>query len=741
MYRVGALIGIFAGFGADGYAQTGPSHVAGDVQLRVETKHNQTVFHIGELINLRLAYTLAAGSGKTYVISSSSYDRSGRLGIERYDVQPSNGWDDPLQPYFQSFSGFIGGGLFSTNKLTTAPVIVSRDLNEWVRFNMPGVYRVSVTSTRVQPADHALASAPLEVCSNEISLQIVAATREWQAEALHDALSILDKLAPGLPAVQAQQAVDRQQAVAILRYLGTPGAAIAMADRLNDDANKFQFLLGLAATPARDTALEHMHQRLHDPEFPVSDIFLQALSLIALPPDVASSRPDQRSRLEEQFEKELLQTVTTKRGKALAVSLYSLVNAAGMRSQQLSPDDRRDLTRHLAKMFDSLPLDDQAGLLGYRWQNLDKEIMLPLLPKLAERYSDYPDLREMHAYQANQVSAVALLHWYEMGPGQARSAIIAEIVRPKPRYGQEILGILEDKTLPEVEQQLAEHLLANAGSQEQIASLIFRYGSARIEPQVVSYLDPLLGKMACAIQEPLLAYMLRVDRSASASLLQRAMEARGPGFSACNHSLLVEVASLHDDPMLQDIAMTALNDRDPQVAENAATYLGKFGTSSTEAALWKRLTSWNGQWKGREAELRYIPGESMQGTYEAGLGTNLIDAIATGQEWLTTETDLERLLNLSVTADQRQRVKQMLDAWRHQPRTIEFIPVGGGQFHIAQYQATSLQAAIEKLMQFPRGSHFVWASNSTDESENSAFTELEKAVETNGITVTRTPSR
>jgi hypothetical protein len=741
MYRVAVVIGILAGLGIDGYAQTGRPTGAGDVQLRLGTKNNQTVFHVGEVITLQLAYSLAAGSHNRYEISNNSYDRSGRLGIESYRIEPSTGWDDPLKLYFHSFADFFGGGLFSTSKLTTTPVIISRDLNEWVRFTMPGQYRVSVVSTRVQPADHAFASTSLEVRSNEISLQIIPATPEWQGEALHDAQSILDKHSTGLGTARYQQSVDRQQAVAVLRYLGTPSAAVAMADRLNDDPSNFEFMLGLAATPAQDTALEHMRQLLHDPAFPVSGIFLQTLSLVALPPDVASNRADERSQLEEKFEKELLQSFATKKGKALAVSAYTLVNAASTQSRQLSPDDKRELTTQLAKVFDSLPLDDQASLLGYPWQNLDKEIMLPLLPKIAQRYSDYPDLRETHAYQANQVSAAALLHWYEMDPAQARPAIIAEIVRPKPRYGQEVLGILGDKALPEVEQQLADHLTANEGSEEQIASLIFRYGSADIEQQVAAYLEPLVGKMACAIQEPLLAYMLRVDPSGAAPLLQRAMEARGPGFSACNHSLLVEVALLHNHPMLQDMAIAALNDSDPQVAANAASYLGRFGTSSTEAALWRRLTSWNSQWKGRETELRYVPGESMEGDYEAGLGTNLIDAIATAQAWVASESALERLLAFSVTADQRQHVLNMLDAWREQPKKINYIPVGKGQFHILQYQTTSLHAAVEKLKQFPDGTEFVWVGDRTDESENKALTGLRKALQRSGITITLTPSR
>ena len=131
----------------------------------------------------------------------------------------------------------------------------------------------------------------------------------------------------------------------------------------------------------------------------------------------------------------------------------------------------------------------------------------------------------------------------------------------------------------------------------------------------------------------------------------------------------------------------------------------------------------------------------MEGIYQAGLGTNLIDALATAQGWLASETDLERLMDLSVTADQRQHVAQVLDTWRRQPKTINFIPVGKGQFQIAQYQATSLEAAIEKVKQFPSGSQFVWADNATDEGQKAAFAVLTKAAEANGITITLTASR
>jgi hypothetical protein len=111
--------------------------------LHARIENDQTVFHVGEVIRLELSYS-ATGTG--FQASTASYDRSGRLGIEQYVIEPQTGWDDPLKSY--SSSGFIGGGFSSSQPLSAKPYIVRRDLNEWVRFTHAGRYRLIVVSTR-----------------------------------------------------------------------------------------------------------------------------------------------------------------------------------------------------------------------------------------------------------------------------------------------------------------------------------------------------------------------------------------------------------------------------------------------------------------------------------------------------------------------------------------------------------------------------------------------------------------
>lgn len=76
--------------------------------------------------------------------------------------------------------------------------------------------------------------------------------------------------------------------------------------------------------------------------------------------------------------------------------------------------------------------------------------------------------------------------------------------------------------------------------------------------------------------------------------------------------------------------------------------------------------------------------------------------------WLASEAKLRRLIQLSVGPQQQQQAEGYLLQWQTKPWTIQFIGIGQGQFDIAQYHAVSLQAAKEKLLQFPRGSSFHW---------------------------------
>jgi hypothetical protein len=300
--------------------------------------------------------------------------------------------------------------------------------------------------------------------------------------------------------------------------------------------------------------------------------------------------------------------------------------------------------------------------------------------------------------------------------------MLREISRPKPRFGVKILGVLPEQELPEVELALVEHL-RRAGdlAANNLAALIHRYAGTASEAPVASYLDERLGQSACGVEYPLLAYLLKVDPPAARPRLEKAMAARG-----CNRFLLREVAQLQNDPVLEEIADNALDDADPQIAGNAAEYLGQYGPATAESLLWSHLAAWRQRSTGHENDAA-----AMQ------VGMSLLQAQATGQNWLADETSLRKLAGLASVPWQRQQVEYFLNQWQTRPWTILFIGMDKPQFRIAQYEAVSLQAAKNKLGQFPSGSEFRWLGDDKMKGAAEAFRELSQFAEGHGIHIAR----
>ena len=99
-----------------------------------------STYTIGELIT-RCCVELETCIGKAdpdYYFSNETYDRSGRLGSDLYDLTPADGFVDPLADHYRGgLSGIIGGGLRSWHALDGKPFILRVHLNEWVQVH-PG---------------------------------------------------------------------------------------------------------------------------------------------------------------------------------------------------------------------------------------------------------------------------------------------------------------------------------------------------------------------------------------------------------------------------------------------------------------------------------------------------------------------------------------------------------------------------------------------------------------------------
>lgn len=687
------------------------------LSFTIRFKDNKTQFRQGEIIRIEMAF--ASSLPRTYILNAASYDRSGRLEIDDYHVAPEDGTVDPLNDYREiGLFGFMGGGLYTTPELESKPYRITAELNEWVRFDRPGKYRLSVTTDRVSKlkadGSSAFNSPSLAVVSNTIEFEIIAPDKAWSRQKLTEATALLN--ATG-------KSEEQRVACRTLRFMNSTASAGEMMRRFRgtDASCDSEYSFGLIGSPHRALIVKEMESLMVAPEHPVSGSFLHTLSLLRYllehpePPPPYPQGDAEKSKLwQDEMQKrraayeqlltnymeQLGAVVSRKQKEALAISLNTLFEYR----RDASRSDEQ-LSSALLNVFADLPGDKQYVLLYYRWKQIGNQSWLPLLRRIYEkpppRDSDTREMRD-----------IALRRIYELAPDEARSMIIKEIRSGRPRVSAAALEILPEKTLPELDETLAaqlEHLDADdeydtLGS---YATLVERYATDAIFPRVKAAFENRIGKLACVVQTPLLAYFLRVDMAFGLEALKQALAARKD--TGCYRSELANVAQLYWHPEMEQVALAHLDDPNAEVIAQAATVLGEHGSAAVEQSLWDTLERWHERYNGRESQLRSDMKKNDALVDPSMVELYLLRALGAARAWLTDAQGLKKLRELCVTEQGQQQAAQMLDQWgTNIVITFSREDDGVESASIAQYQLPTLAALKDKLAQFPRGTSFTW---------------------------------
>ncbi|HLM56941.1 MAG TPA: hypothetical protein VK422_12555, partial [Pyrinomonadaceae bacterium] len=407
------------------------------VGFAVRLKGGQTRFHPGEVIALELAFSSDAPGA--YQLDNASYDRGGRLEIDDFHLDPEDGTADPLEDYFGSgLFGFMGGGLRAYPELEAKPYVVNAELNERVRFERPGRYRLYVTSHRVAPLRRREEDGETLVTSNVVEFEILPADPAWSKRALAEAVRVLDSKGAG---------ANHRAACRVLRFLNTEAATRELARHFREDESpggcEREFNFGLLATPHRALAVSEMERRLVAPDHPVTTEFLRTLAFLSLlqqqgfaplPPYV----PGDEARTElftkeyerrraaykttlDGYVRRLALAVFAKEGRARALSLDALLwmrDHAPRRGGEAGQDEKL-LKDALAAVFAELPVRDQAQLLEYQWDVVATPAMLPALRRLYQSPPKGDD----------RLPGLALRRLYELAPEEGRRLVLEELRR------------------------------------------------------------------------------------------------------------------------------------------------------------------------------------------------------------------------------------------------------------------------------------------------------------------------
>jgi hypothetical protein len=159
------------------------------------------------------------------------------------------------------------------------PVTITVLLNEGVRFDAPGHYRLYLAdrhdAERIGPNER----RPPPLISNIVELDITARDAEWEDQTAAGALAILDVSSSDL---------EWTTAARTLRFLGSERAMDEMADRLGRQTSArarlhdLEFVKGLFGARDRARVIARMEMALDDAHRPLSGLYLETLTAIRM---------------------------------------------------------------------------------------------------------------------------------------------------------------------------------------------------------------------------------------------------------------------------------------------------------------------------------------------------------------------------------------------------------------------------------------------------------------------------
>lgn len=726
----------------------GASSVA-DASVRLSLVDGRTTFHSGEIVPLALSFTSSAKN--RYWAEDRNYDRSGRLTLEYYCVEPQ--LPDPLATYFQ-YGSFMGGGLGNDRELGSIPFVANAELNEWRR-PVPGHYRLYVISYRIwrppDPSEHTPWGRISEVLrSNTVEFDVLPPDPEWSATQLAAALQSL-QTPPDLHAPPGSDSA--RHAARVLRFLDTEASARLLAKEFiglgADQPYGWEFMLGLFGSPFRSAVIQAMKSNIREPDHPVTAEYLATLGRLEIssdpawsPPTPNSSRPEEAKDFWNKFQDHMqdltkaavqiaVASLPNKADVARAITLDGIVNAGG--------DDQslvRSLRPELIQAWPLLPEDMRENLIEYRWPLVASPQMLPALRIVVDEPP--PPARTQPAMMRD----AALRHIFELNPEEGRSLILRDVENQNAHPGIDLVQLLSAEDIRKVTSQAVEKI-ANRTARELDFELLDRYGDANALPQIRPVFESQVGQWACQPQSAMLRFFVRVDPAYGRKQVAASLAARGT--TGCYRMLLQDMGD--ELPGVETTAVAALHDPDPQVAQDAALALGRWGSASTEEALWDELRRLYQQWKGKNTSLRVVPDYNDPASRTLGLEQNLIHAVETGSNWICGPEKLKELQQVVLTEPEREEIGRVIAQWESSPAMIlpSWDMAGQAEFSVLQYASMNEEQFRHKLLQFPPGTTLDWQFWSPGHiqppvsmaKQEAAWRQFSELARSHGVTIAR----
>lgn len=734
-----------------------------DAKLTVSIPDGRTSFREGEIIPLVLSFTSTVD--KRYRAVDRHYDRSGRLDIDTYCLEPET--RDPLADYFSTVFG-MGGGLGSELQLSEKPFTATAELNEW-RQPGPGHYRLWVVTHRVSGEPSSLNSRrvggePVTLRSNAIEFDVIRADAEGRAKQLQEATAAYQNATGDRP----------EEAARRLRFLSTKESADTLARlfwSLNDQPGGWDLMFGLFGSPYRAEAIAAMQREISSPDHPITQDFLYMLTKLQIageapedPPTYGGGLQDWRESFGKMAAHQLevrkaalaavVAALPRKTGRAHALTLVTL---ATEKSDLLDKETAAQMRRQLIAEWSNLPEKTRADLIQTGWPPLDGTEALPILRGIASQPPPhFGNAGGFACYATTQVQCSvvmsrnkALKRIFELDPAEGRSLILRDLSDPEAQPSLSLVKMLSSAQLRPFVQRAVQRIESSTHVRPFVPLQPTETSDAR--PWDYSFVEEFadksaLGSLKAKFKEdndhlpkggcieyavPMLRYFLRVDPKVGAREVQAQLAAGK--VTGCYPTLLEDLgASL---PSVEQFAIVDLDDPDLIVSSSSARALGRWGTAKAEPALWARLARFHQEWPTGVGELT-LTDKDTSARLQAldNLERTLMYSIVSGSNWICGPEKLMRLREL-VSRQNRRDLSHWIDEWEGEDGPLIIDPNYWGEenrlsFSITQLPYSNLdeEQIRVKLAQLPNGSKLYFQTYTAEQTGSPVSTEKQQAV-------------
>ena len=590
-----------------------------DVHVKLSLAESKSVYRIGEPIKIVLEFT---ADREGYVVEYLS--EGNQPDSDRIVVSPDTGITYWFAEYMDNFRW--ARDVFALEKLTGTPRRVEIMLNDFLRFDNPGRYTVSVTTQRVKRAGTDVFRDRLTFTTNEISFEVQPMSDEDEVKEVRR-LSAQFYISRD---TRVREEIARQ-----LSYLtGEPSTRAKVARFINTEGQPGGHIYnGLFIARDRALILKLIEAAMRDPNIPVTTQMLSAaIRLKTLVVYGVSERPvgpvtdllqpheEPRHReIREGYVADLAAGLGKRSGNSLTTTASTIFTAIpkDSTSESVRLREARDV---LVQQFDSLQPDTQEWFLRMHWDQMRDLGLIPSLKKLLTATGT----------TSQNLHATALQRLLEIAPDEARSYAIAEIRDPNSFLDVETLVSLKDESLPEVDASLLEQVrkLTHSTQNRDLillrhkTELLARFATETIYRELMQLYQELGTNLPRDARPGLLAYFAKHNEREAMPLIEQAVAELKPGEYP---QVLSDLTALYYSDAIGALLKKLMDTDDPARASHAAYLIGVHGSAGDEQVLEARLKRWREQWRDRVVEAD----TQQQGQVER----ELIYALVNGKSW------------------------------------------------------------------------------------------------------------